>query len=187
MRRFEPPASVWLGESWCSSPVLWGAAPNPAFATGQPPGMIKPSPATARSVGSLHAVKRLSRHKRAARRPFIPRSAGQRFAPSGQGPRRQSKPIPVQLIPALRSNERTSPLLRNAISGDKYGQDRRSKTSFLPCPSPSCRRGRQRRTPPQSVGQYAHRFGHRTIGSPLLRNETRVGGGAACRILRRYQ
>ena len=66
MRRFEPAASACLGHLLRSSATLWGAAPNPAFATWQPPGMIKPSPAAARSVGSLRAVKRLSRHKRAA-------------------------------------------------------------------------------------------------------------------------
>ena len=50
----------------------------------------------------------------------IPRSAGQRFAPSGQDQRRQTKPVPLEFSPALRSNERTSPLLRNAITGDQY-------------------------------------------------------------------
>lgn len=66
MRRGEPTASAWLGDPLRAAATPWGAAPNPAFATWQPPGMIKPSPATARSVGALRAVKRLSRHKRAA-------------------------------------------------------------------------------------------------------------------------
>jgi|JI8StandDraft_1071087.scaffolds.fasta_scaffold186525_1 hypothetical protein len=108
MRRPEPTVSAWLGGRLRASATPWGAAPNPAFATWQPPGMIKPSPATARSVGSLHAVKRLSRHKRAARRPFIPRSAGQRCAPFGQDQRRQCEPVPLELTPALRSNDAQS-------------------------------------------------------------------------------
>ena len=42
----------------------WGAAPDPALAMRQLPGMINPSPATAESVSVLQGVKELSRHKR---------------------------------------------------------------------------------------------------------------------------
>jgi len=66
MRIFGAPCPL---REWPQSegiPTPWGAAPNPAFATWQPPGMINPSPAAAHSVGSLRSVKWLSRHKRPA-------------------------------------------------------------------------------------------------------------------------
>ena len=66
MRTSNHRASSLAGRHLRSYATPWGAAPNPAFATGQPPAMIKPSPAAATSVRSLRPVKGLSRHKRAA-------------------------------------------------------------------------------------------------------------------------
>ena len=70
--------------------------------------MIKPSPATANSVGSFQGVKWLSRHKRADKPgPFIPRPLDP--LPAASSPQIQRLPNPEQSLKMAPSESRKSP------------------------------------------------------------------------------